>query len=159
MNKLKVSFAVPFSREIAEAELARLREQVESLQKQLKLVQSAAINGMNAAHEISRHELATARKLHSESRPDAVESERSANALLTDENERLRERVAELEKDNDPTLVVQREKIYQLQDRERLLLEAVRWLCVELKGATTFIGYEIKQPPAHLAPLIAEAIK
>jgi hypothetical protein len=56
---------------------------------ELKQVQSAAISGMSAAHEGARLELALARRLHAESQPQLIDSERCANALLTQENEEL----------------------------------------------------------------------
>lgn len=57
----------------------------------LKRQASAAINGMNAAKAISSGQLDRARRLRAESNPEALESERAANAILTD-------RIAELEK-------------------------------------------------------------
>ncbi len=69
--------------------IRRLQEKIATLEASLKHVQSAAISGMNAAHTIASHDLATAKRLHAESRPEAIESERSANAMLTAENERL----------------------------------------------------------------------
>lgn len=71
--------------------------ELEDLKHLLQRVRSAAISGMNAAKEISRHELATAKRLRAESTPEVVDSERSANALLTEENERLRQQVSDLQ--------------------------------------------------------------
>jgi TolA-binding protein len=56
----------------------------------LKRQAAAAITGMNAATAISSAQVARARQLRAESNPEALESERRANAILT-------ERVAELE--------------------------------------------------------------
>lgn len=56
----------------------------------LKRQAAAAINGMNAAKAISSAQLEQARRLRGESNPEALESERAANAILT-------ERIAELE--------------------------------------------------------------
>ena len=50
----------------------------------------AAIRGMDAAKAVARSNLEQAKRLHAESNPDALESERAANALLT-------ERIAQLE--------------------------------------------------------------
>lgn len=56
----------------------------------LKRQAAAAISGMNAATAISSGQLQQAHRLRAESNPEALESERRANAILT-------ERVAELE--------------------------------------------------------------
>ena len=58
----------------------------------LKRQAAAAISGMNAATAISRDQVQHAHRLRAESSPEALESERQANAILTD-------RIAELEKD------------------------------------------------------------
>lgn len=58
----------------------------------LKRQAAAAISGMHAAKAISSGQVEQARKLRAESNPEALESERQANAILT-------ERVAELERD------------------------------------------------------------
>ncbi len=71
------------------AAIEELHAKIEILQETLQLTRESAITGMNAAHTIASHDLATAKRLHAESRPEAVESERSANAILTAENERL----------------------------------------------------------------------
>ena len=56
----------------------------------LKRQAAAAISGMNAATAISSGQVQQAHRLRAESNPEALESERRANAILT-------ERVAELE--------------------------------------------------------------
>lgn len=56
----------------------------------LKRQASAAISGMNAATAISSGQLQQAHRLRAESSPESLESERQANAILT-------ERVADLE--------------------------------------------------------------
>lgn len=63
---------------------------IKDLLRAIRIQGSAVITGMNAATEISSHRLQRARQLEAESRPDMVESERSANAILTEENDRLR---------------------------------------------------------------------
>lgn len=57
----------------------------------LKRQAAAAISGMNAATAISSGQVRQAHRLRAESNPEALESERQANAILTD-------RVAELER-------------------------------------------------------------
>lgn len=52
---------------------------------------AAALAGMKAAKAISSHQVDQAYRLNRESSPEALESERSANSLLTEENERLSE--------------------------------------------------------------------
>jgi len=56
----------------------------------IKRQAAAALAGMDAAKAISSGQLQQAHRLNRESSPEALESERSANALLTEENERLR---------------------------------------------------------------------
>lgn len=57
----------------------------------------AALAGMDAATSASTIRLEEAARLRAESSPEALASERAANALLTDENERLRFTIARLE--------------------------------------------------------------
>lgn len=57
----------------------------------------AAIAGMDAAKKHAFHAEKNAKRLHAESSPRALESERAMNEALTEENEQLRARVAELE--------------------------------------------------------------
>lgn len=57
----------------------------------IKRQAAAAINGMNAAKAISSGQVQQAYRLNRESSPEALESERSANAILTEENERLKQ--------------------------------------------------------------------
>jgi hypothetical protein len=58
---------------------------------------AAARMGMDAATRISSGQLEQAHRLLAESSPDALESERQANAVLTEETERLRAENARLE--------------------------------------------------------------
>jgi hypothetical protein len=58
----------------------------------LKRQAAAAVAGMNAATAISRGQVQQAHRLRAESNPEALESERQANAILT-------ERIAELERE------------------------------------------------------------
>lgn len=64
--------------EKADAELAALRAE-------LQKVRSAAISGMDAATQHGRGLVQQAAKLRAESNPDALESERAANAMLTEQ--------------------------------------------------------------------------
>ncbi|MGP9796150.1 hypothetical protein ACT3UJ_02145 [Halomonas sp. 86] len=73
-------------RDKLEAAELRIAELEQSLERQAK----AAISGMDAAKAVASSNLEHATRLHSECSPEALESERAANALLT-------ERVAELE--------------------------------------------------------------
>jgi hypothetical protein len=72
----------------------------------LKRQASAAIAGMNAATAISSGQVQQAHRLRAESSPEALESERRANAILTD-------RIAELEKSHQ-----RYEKLRRLSPRE-----------------------------------------
>lgn len=69
---------------------ARIRD----LESAIKRQAASAIAGMNAATAISSGQLQQAHRLRAESSPEALESERQANAILT-------ERVAELELANE----------------------------------------------------------
>lgn len=62
----------------------------------IKRQAAAALSGMNAAKAISSHQLDQAYRLNRESSPEALESERSANAILTAENERLRAALSDI---------------------------------------------------------------
>lgn len=73
-------------RDKLEAAELRIAELEQSLKRQAK----AAISGMDAAKAVASSNLEHATRLRAESSPETLESERAANALLT-------ERVAELE--------------------------------------------------------------
>jgi hypothetical protein len=60
------------------------------LNKTLRRQAAAARAGMDAAKRTSTIQLELAEKARAESSPEALASERAANALLTEENERLR---------------------------------------------------------------------
>ena len=79
----------------AAAEITRLRAENEELRETIKRQSSAARMGMDAAKKVSSEQLEQAARLRAESSPDALESERDMNAILSDEIERLR---AEVEK-------------------------------------------------------------
>ena len=51
----------------------------------------AAEQGMDAAKNVAAEHLKVAKRLHAECNPEALESEREANARLTEENDRLHE--------------------------------------------------------------------
>lgn len=68
--------------EVANVKIAKLERAIETQRR-------AFVSGMDAAKQISSHQLATARKLHSEAKPEQLENERLANAVLTDEIERI----------------------------------------------------------------------
>lgn len=93
----------------------------------LKRQAAAATSGMNAATAISSHQLETARKLSAESKPEAIDSERSANALLTAEIEQKDTRIAELEKalqDKDAALLLAAGDIEESDKSLLLIAEA-----------------------------------
>lgn len=71
----------------------------EELRKQIKIVQNAARNLEISGREIAKHDLARAEKLFSESKPEVIDSEREANALLTEENLRLEQENDELRRE------------------------------------------------------------
>lgn len=63
---------------------------VQRLRAELESTRKAALRGMDAAHSLSYAQLQAAQRIRGESSPDALESERAANARLTEENEQLR---------------------------------------------------------------------
>jgi hypothetical protein len=67
----------------------------------LKRQAAAAINGINAATAISSGQLQQAHRLRAESNPEALESERAANALLTARVEELERRLIRINAIND----------------------------------------------------------
>ena len=83
--------------------VAEKNARIEKLEAAIKLQANAARNGMNAATEISRHQVETARRLRAESSPEALESERQANAILTSERDRLQAENVRLKGEVDST--------------------------------------------------------
>ncbi|WP_429499492.1 hypothetical protein ACQUFY_21735 [Robbsia andropogonis] len=79
-----------------EAERDALAAQVEKLYNELLLTRQAAHRGMDAVKKGSTIQLQLAEKARAESSPDALASEREANAILTAENERLAAQVEAL---------------------------------------------------------------
>lgn len=73
-----------------------LRAEVEALRATIKRQGRAALTGMNTAQAIGLNAEAHARKMLAESNPAAIESERAANARLTDEIDALRAEVESL---------------------------------------------------------------
>lgn len=66
----------------------------------LKRQAEAAISGMDAAKAISSGQLQQAHRLRAESSPEALESERAANAILTARVAELESQVVTLERSN-----------------------------------------------------------
>lgn len=76
-----------------EAGLNAFAQRIEQpLRDQLKQQAKAALSGMAAAKRVASQMLKDAEA----SKPELVESERQANAVLTEENEKLQQRIAEL---------------------------------------------------------------
>lgn len=72
-------------------------EELAALRVELQKVRSAAISGMDAATQHGRGLVQQAAKLRAESNPDALESERAANALLTEQLEKAETEAARLQ--------------------------------------------------------------
>lgn len=66
-------------------------EEIERLNETIRLQANAARTGMDAAKRQATILYAESHKARAESSPDVLASERQANAMLTEENERLRE--------------------------------------------------------------------
>lgn len=92
------------------AELATLRAENDRLRDELQKVRSAAISGMDAATQHGRGLVQQAAKLRAESNPDSLESERAANAMLTEQLQK-----AEAERD----------KLLGCRDELREIAEAI----------------------------------
>jgi len=67
-----------------------LKEENEFLKKTLERQTRSYQAGLQAAQMVSSHKVQVAKRLHAESSPEIVDSEREANVLLTEENEKLR---------------------------------------------------------------------
>lgn len=68
---------------------------IESLEQDLAATKAAALRGMDAAKATSTIQLDLAQKARAESSPNALASERAANAILTEENTRLQVQLQE----------------------------------------------------------------
>ena len=111
-----------------EAELAALRAE-------LQKVRSAAISGMDAATQHGHSLVQQAARLKAESNPDALESERAANALLTEQLQKaeagrdaLRLRIAALEDEKNAYIDYVGDALGQAHDGETLWDAAQRVL-------------------------------
>ena len=89
MKRYRIDFSYGryFFDERPDGDWVRFKDHEEIIRRQA----AAAISGMNAATEISTRQLKLARQVHAESSPEALESERAANARLTEEIEQLRD--------------------------------------------------------------------
>ncbi|SAL01638.1 hypothetical protein AWB80_08173 [Caballeronia pedi] len=71
--------------------VGHLMTRIRLLDLELDATKHAALTGMDAAKRVSTIQLAEAHRARAESSPEVLASERAANAVLTDENEKLRE--------------------------------------------------------------------
>lgn len=74
------------------AEKKRIAELELALQKQAK----AALHGMDAAKASGTAMIKAATEMQSQLKPELIESERQANAVLTQENEKLHQQIEQL---------------------------------------------------------------
>lgn len=86
---------------------------------------NAARSGMDAAKAISSHQLKAAARLNAESSPDALESERQANAKLTQELSLAEEGLANYEEEVQVRMKMMQQKDAE-NERLRDLLRNVR---------------------------------
>jgi HAMP domain-containing protein len=86
-------------RKLAEEKIEQQAAEIERLNSALKKQAAAAKSGMNAAKQVSSYQLEEAKRLRAESSPEALESERAANARMTDEIERLQAEIERLRAD------------------------------------------------------------
>lgn len=87
------------------------QEQITELKNALARQAKAAISGMDAAKAAASSNLEHAKRLHAESSPEALESERAANAVLT-------ELVAKLEQERDAYRAAEEHQIALRQKME-----------------------------------------
>lgn len=100
------------------------QEQITELKNALARQAKAAISGMDAAKAAASSNLEHAKRLHAESSPEALESERAANAVLT-------ELVAKLEHERDAYRTAEEHQIalrQKLEEREAALAAHVERL-------------------------------
>lgn len=141
----------------------------------LKRQASAAVAGMNAAKAISSNDVQRAARLRAESSPDALESERQANAKLTQELSLAEEGLANYAQDHKqyvdwatPQLErlgremvengrLRKQLSARLQELERIKRKRLDWAmlcdhdcpaCTELDDA---IRGDVPQSPPHAA--------
>lgn len=110
----------------AAKEITALLAERDALHVELEKTRSAAIRGMDAATAVSYANLETAARLRAESSPEVLDSERAANAALTEEVETLRAERDALAKDAE-----------QLKE----LLEAAN-CCLEFSVADAFMRHK-----------------
>lgn len=72
-----------------ENEPVSINEIAEHVQRLFDIQAAAAKHGMDAAKGAATEQIEQAKRLHAECNPEALESERAANARLTEENEAL----------------------------------------------------------------------
>lgn len=124
-------------------ESCELQERVARLNNALTRQANAATLGMNAAKAVASSELEQAKRLHAESSPAALESEREANAVLTERGaeleahvERLREaasiprldswmRILEIIDDAPATSLARRDVLKQAEALEEAAADTV----------------------------------
>ena len=97
------------------------QEQIAELKNALTRQAKAAQQGMDAAKAVASSELEQAKRLHAECNPQALESERAANALLT-------ERIAQLEADCAAHKAAEEVQIalrHKADEREAVLAESL----------------------------------
>lgn len=97
LTEVNAAYARRVDEALAEGDrVAGLQTRLAECERNLVQTKQAAPRGMDAAKAVSSGQLAEAARLRAESSPEALESEREANAVLTRENDELRAEVARL---------------------------------------------------------------
>lgn len=136
-NQLHVT---KLAKEGAQMERDQLREENDKLREAIKKQANAFRSGMDSAKKHASHMLQDAAQLNAESKPEVVDSERQANALLTEENERLKKQLRTARRE-ERTLVIK-------QAEERRLLLGKRYQdrlarkCSEMGGNADWFRLE-----------------
>lgn len=104
------------------------QEQIAELKNALTRQAKAAQQGMDAAKAVASSELEQAKRLHAECNPRALESERAANALLTEQVAKLEAHIAALKDDLEIHRAAEEAQIalrHKADEREAVLAESL----------------------------------
>ena len=72
------------------------KQRIEALELALQKQAKAALHGMDAAKASGTAMIKAATEMQSQLKPELIESERQANAVLTEENEKLQQQIEQL---------------------------------------------------------------
>jgi hypothetical protein len=128
-----------------------MQAEIERLTTALKKQAASALMGMDAAKAIAASNVREAARLYAESNPSAIDSERTANQLLTDEIDSLRRDLSAVNAAHDKLLG---EHIAVMDERNQLRrdLDAAR---VDAERYRYWRAVHVRDPKAHWVFLAA----